>query len=283
LACAPSCGARSALDLAELAANGLGDASVGDPTLNGGGGHGAAGSVGRGGTQGFSGANGSGATGNAGRGTAGGASAMAGGPSDAGPPPTDASSDAGPIGCNADAGLVLEASGCVAVAAPRLQAPLSTSKVTSHAPTLHWLLAPNTDGAHVELCDTRQCSNPTMSFDADGASGAVPSALTPGVHYWRAFGRHDGVVGRTPSATWQFSVGHRSAPVDTSWGATFDTNGDGYADVILGAPDVGDGYAVPAGPGHAYVFMGSAAGLSSTPATTLTGPSRRNNAIPRQR
>ena len=184
----------------------------------------------------------------------------------------DAASDAGTL-CSADAGMVLEGSGCVAVPAPRLQAPLSTSKVTSHHPTLHWLLAPGTDGAHIELCATRQCSTLTAEFDVDGASGAVPLELTAGVHFWRAFGRRDGVTGRSPSATWQFWVGHRSAPVDTSWGTTFDANGDGYADVIIGAPDVGNGNNMPPGLGHAYVFMGSAAGLSNVAATTLSGPS----------
>ena len=44
-----------------------------------------------------------------------------------------------------------------------------------------------------------------------------------------------------------------------------DVDGDGYADVIVGA----NGYNL--GTGRAYVFLGSASGLSSTPSTTLTG------------
>ena len=46
-----------------------------------------------------------------------------------------------------------------------------------------------------------------------------------------------------------------------------DVNGDGYADVVVG------GSYVNYGAGQAYVYLGSATGVSSTPATTLTGVS----------
>ncbi|MCB0810612.1 MAG: FG-GAP repeat protein, partial [Flavobacteriales bacterium] len=42
-----------------------------------------------------------------------------------------------------------------------------------------------------------------------------------------------------------------------------DVNGDGYADVVVGAPD--------SGPGRAFVFMGGPGGLSAGPVVTLTG------------
>ena len=45
-----------------------------------------------------------------------------------------------------------------------------------------------------------------------------------------------------------------------------DVNGDGFADVIVGADYVNSNA------GRAYVYLGSAAGLTATPATTLTGP-----------
>lgn len=43
-----------------------------------------------------------------------------------------------------------------------------------------------------------------------------------------------------------------------------DINGDGYSDAVVGAPDA-------EGTGEAYVYYGSAAGLSATPAVTLSG------------
>src|SRR4029079_12963620 len=64
-----------------------------------------------------------------------------------------------------------------AVAAPRLIAPLSTATVTSQHPTLRWELAPNTDGARIQICRDRNCSagNLVATFDAAGSSGAPPA------------------------------------------------------------------------------------------------------------
>ena len=42
-------------------------------------------------------------------------------------------------------------------------------------------------------------------------------------------------------------------------------NGDGYADVIVGAPDYDNGQADE---GRAFVYHGAAAGLSASPAWT---------------
>ena len=48
-----------------------------------------------------------------------------------------------------------------------------------------------------------------------------------------------------------------------------DVNGDGYADLIIGAPeqDMGAGDS-----GTAFVYHGSAAGVSTTPTLTFTNP-----------
>jgi hypothetical protein len=160
-----------------------------------------------------------------------------------------------PIGPPPDAG----ASG----SALRLVAPLSTATVTSRRPTLHWQLAGGADGAHVELCRDRACAMPLATFDADGASGAPAADLPPGVVFWHASPR---LAGTTMSAvgtpTWQFTVGARSAPVDTSWGSTLDINGDGFADLAVGAP----------GANRVYIYFGGPAGLGPDPAVTLTGP-----------
>jgi hypothetical protein len=53
------------------------------------------------------------------------------------------------------------------------------------------------------------------------------------------------------------------------WGAD-DVNGDGYADVIVGAQEASSAT------GAAYVYLGGSGGISTTPAPTLLGPGGTN-------
>ncbi len=151
--------------------------------------------------------------------------------------------------------------------APRPIRPLSTATVTSRRPTLRWQLAPGSDGARVQICRDRACSAVIVSMDAMGSSVAPPTQLPPGVLFWRAFGRLGPVTGLIPSAVWQFTVGVRTATgANSSYGTTLDVNGDGYADVAIGAPHVTNST------GRVHVHLGSASGLSTTATTVLTGP-----------
>jgi hypothetical protein len=75
-----------------------------------------------------------------------------------------------------------------------------------------------------------------------------------------------GIVGTETSPSWEVFVGDRSAPVNTSWGTTFDVNGDGFADVLIGAPGVNDDT------GAVYVYFGGAGGLSTMPNETMPSP-----------
>ena len=203
-------------------------------------------------------------------------------PSDAGPMPVDAGpfdagpapeADAGGVFCDPDSGLVQEGpETCLAPPPPRQLAPLSTATVTSRRPTFRWLLGPGTDGGQVQICRDRLCAAQVLVFDAPKDRGAPPIDLPSGVLFWRVSGRNGTVAGKATSPVWEFFVGPRSAPVNTSWGTTLDVNEDGFADVIIGAPDVGTGTpGIPPGTGHAYLFLGSKAGLVTSPATTLVG------------
>jgi hypothetical protein len=143
---------------------------------------------------------------------------------------------------------------------PRLIAPLSTAAVITSMPTLHWVLPEGADGARVDLCRDRACTQVIERFDATGTRGAPGSSLPPGVVFWRAAATQGGVPGTQFSPVWEFTVGHHSAPRDTSWGTTLDVNGDGFADVVVGSTQ------------GAYLYLGTASGLSTSPAVTLTRP-----------
>jgi len=80
-----------------------------------------------------------------------------------------------------------------------------------------------------------------------GASGL---ATTPA---WTAEGNLDGI---------EFGVSVASAG---------DVNGDGYSDVIVGASGFVPTSSTAIGPGHAYVYLGSASGLAAGPIWTTSG------------
>jgi hypothetical protein len=171
---------------------------------------------------------------------------------------------AGACGFACNAGFEAVGSVC-SPAAPRPVAPLSTATVTSRRPTLRWSLVPGTTGAQVELCRDRACT--TTLTTLTGATSAVPTTDLPsGVVYWRLRGIVGADVGLVPGPTWELVVGARSAAIDTSFGSTADVDGDGYADVLVGASGANSAT------GAAYEYPGSAAGVSTTPGFVVGGP-----------
>jgi hypothetical protein len=144
--------------------------------------------------------------------------------------------------------------GGVTVPAPRLIAPLSTSRVTTRRPTLKWVLPEGVTDATLDLCSDRQCAFSIASVHVTGTSYTPDANLPGGVVFWRL---HPGTSTTVTSATWQFIVGAFSTPVDSSSGTTLDVNGDGYADAIVEGTD------------QANLLLGGPTGLSTTPATTF--------------
>jgi hypothetical protein len=148
--------------------------------------------------------------------------------------------------------------------APRPIAPLSTSRVTRPKPTLHWELPPGVPDVSIDLCLDRACAMPITPapVHVTGTSYAPDAALPIGVVFWQL---HPGTSTTVTSASWELTVGAGNAPVDTSWGTTLDVNGDGYADVVVGAANVPPG-------GSASIYLGQTEGLGAVPTTTLASP-----------
>ena len=81
------------------------------------------------------------------------------------------------------------------VRAPRPIAPASTGIVTSQRPDMRWELAPETNGASVEMCRDRAMTTQCQIFQALGSRTTVPNALSRGVWFWRVRDRTGGRVG----------------------------------------------------------------------------------------
>ena len=158
--------------------------------------------------------------------------------------------------------------------APTQMAPLSTAYVTSTTPTLHWALVTGIDGAAVDVCKDRAFSQQCQTLRATGTSARVGSALAAGVWFWRARGRMGAVEGSQESATWEFFAPARTADsADTSWGTMLDIDGDGLADVAVGAPNANaSAGTTPVGNGYVYLYYGTAGTLPATPSVTLAQP-----------
>lgn len=143
-----------------------------------------------------------------------------------------------PLESDCDCGGVIDAGVAPSVLTgrmlpPRLIAPQSASRVTSQRPTMRWVPPGGVARSRVELCDDRPCTRMIASAEVSGTRWRPETALRPGVVFWRVRGLDaDGGVAWA-SATWEYSVGHRDAPVDTSYGYLQDFNGDGYDDVSM--------------------------------------------------
>jgi hypothetical protein len=142
------------------------------------------------------------------------------------------SSDGAPTDSHTDATFSEAGVDAASVEAPRLISPLTTATVSTQTPTITWSLPAGVEGAHVEICADRACAKVQQAFDAAGTSAAPPTALTPGVHFIRLYGRTGPTVGNTFGPSYEILVPHRSSPRDTSYGVFPDFDGDGFADIV---------------------------------------------------
>jgi CSLREA domain-containing protein len=97
-----------------------------------------------------------------------------------------------------------------------------------------------------------------------GADGYFNGELDEG----RAFVYHGSATGLSTTADWTAESDKSGAYFGYSAGTAGDVNGDGYADVIVGAPGY---YGSEVDQGQASVYHGSAAGLFTTPAWIAEG------------
>lgn len=130
---------------------------------------------------------------------------------------------------------------------PRLLAPLSTSRVTSHRPRLSFALPSGVVQAQIEICGTPDCALLRERWTT--SSARAPSEPLPvGAFFWRARTVGPNGLSCESSPTWEFFVGAKDAAVDTSQGFVMDLNRDGQPD-----------FAVSTGsePAPIHVFLGS--------------------------
>jgi hypothetical protein len=109
----------------------------------------------------------------------------------------------------------------------------------------------------VDICYDRACAHVLRTIAGDHGQAQPDTPLPAGTFFWRATARHQS------SATWQLVIPGRESGLTTVSATVPDYNGDGLADVAIGAPAAGTG-SVP-------VFLGSFFGVSGTPDVTLLG------------
>ena len=144
----------------------------------------------------------------------------------------------------------------------RLLAPLSGSVSGSRQPVFSFTGGGN---AHVDICYDRACAHVLRSLVPVHGQAQPDTPLPAGTFFWRVAAR------RQTTATWQLVIPARESGLTTTSATVPDYNGDGLADVAVGAPSAGTG-SVP-------VFFGSFFGVNSVADVTLTGGDRFGRAI----
>lgn len=116
---------------------------------------------------------------------------------------------------------------------PRLIAPRSVSRATTQRPTFRWVMPEGMTRARITLARDRTLTREVRSTVVEGARWRPTELLPHAVWFWRveALAADNRVV--WTSATWEFQSPWRDTAVDSSWGPIWDTNGDGYDDLVM--------------------------------------------------
>jgi PKD repeat protein len=114
------------------------------------------------------------------------------------------------------------------------------------------------------------CVSTAGDVNGDGYADVIVGAILYNANQGKAYLYLGSPSGLSPDPSWT-AMGE-NATDEFGWcvAAAGDVNGDGYGDVLVGAPlaPVSGGYF---GAGKVYLYFGSAAGLSYSPAWTATG------------
>jgi len=143
---------------------------------------------------------------------------------------------------------------------PRPVAPLSGSVSHGESLLFTWALPPGTDAARLELTwsggsYTTDLSPGVLSYTIKKSALAAGRTLT-----WRLRGLRQGQTGTKSSPTWRLWLGKGSVPGSTAaWGVVPDLDGDGLADLVVGAP----------GANEVRVYRGSPSSVPTVPDFTL--------------
>jgi hypothetical protein len=128
------------------------------------------------------------------------------------------------------------------------------------SPTPNWIA--ESDQASAQF---GQSVAPAGDVNGDGFSDVIVGAIffdNGEAEEGRAFVYHGSASGLSLAANWTAESNQVDANFGISIATAGDVNGDGYSDVIVGAPDYDNGQG---GEGWAFVYHGSASGLSPTP------------------
>ncbi len=119
---------------------------------------------------------------------------------------------------------------------PRPVWPPNGAAVASRRPELRWHMPSSVEAVTLEVCRDAACAQSVHRRYVSGPRATLEQDLEPGVWFWRLRGLTAGHGMAATSAVWRFRVARTRVNTTASWGALADINGDGGAELVVGAP-----------------------------------------------